>query len=107
MKDEKIFEKNSNSCFRNTGLLEYLREQKETDIIIVGLQTEYCIDATVQSGFEHHFQMIVPAYANTTVDNQYMSGEESYHYYNEFMWDGRYAKCISMDEILELMASYK
>lgn len=107
LKDEKIFDKNSNSCFRNTGLLEYLREQKETDIIIVGLQTEYCIDATVQSGFEHHFQMIVPAYANTTVDNQYMSGEESYHYYNEFMWDGRYAKCISMDEILELMASYK
>lgn len=51
--------------------------------------------------------MIVPTYANTTVDNQYMSGEESYHYYNEFMWDGRYAKCISMDEILELMASYK
>lgn len=37
LKDEKIFEKNSNSCFQNTGLLEYLREQKVTDIIIVGL----------------------------------------------------------------------
>lgn len=28
LNDEKRFEKNCNSCFLNTGLLEYLREQK-------------------------------------------------------------------------------
>lgn len=105
IKDEKIYEKNCNSCFRNTGLLEYLKEQKETEIIVAGLQTDYCIDATVKAGLEHHFQMIVPAYANTTVDNKYMSGEETYYYYNKFMWYGRYAKCISMEAILGLMTS--
>ena len=30
--------------------------------------------------------MIVPAYANSTLDNEYMTGEQSYHYYNEFLW---------------------
>jgi Amidases related to nicotinamidase len=45
--------KNVNSAFRDTGLLDYLHEKEEDTIIIVGLQTDYCIDATVKCGFEH------------------------------------------------------
>ena len=40
MKQEKVFVKNVNSSFRGTGLLEYLRQKGEKDIIIVGLQTD-------------------------------------------------------------------
>lgn len=98
--EEKIFDKNVNSAFKGTGLLEYLIDKGEKDIIIVGLQTDYCIDATIKCGFEHGFNIIVPAYANTTVDNKFMSAEKSYKYYNEFMWNGRYAKCISLDETI-------
>lgn len=47
--------------------------------------------------------MIVPANANSTVDNQYMTAEQSYHYYNEFMWNKRYAECIPFEKTLELM----
>ena len=70
---------------------------------IVGLQTDYCIDATVKCGFEHGLKMIVPANTNSTFDNAYMTAEKSYRYYNEFMWNGRYAECISFDKTLELM----
>jgi nicotinamidase-related amidase len=101
--DEKIFDKKVNSAFKDTGLLEYLVDKKEKDIIIVGLQTDYCIDATIKCGFEHGFNIIVPAYANTTVNNDFMSAEQSYHYYNEFMWNGRYAECISLDETIKRM----
>ena len=101
--DEKIFDKNVNSSFKETGLLEYLRKKEETTIIIVGLQTDYCIDATIKAGFEHGFRMIVPANTNSTFDNPYMSAEQTYRYYNEFMWNKRYAECISFDEALELM----
>jgi nicotinamidase-related amidase len=100
-KEEKIFDKHVNSAFKESGLLEYLKSKKEKDIIIVGLQTDYCIDATIKCGFEHGFNMIVPAYANTTVDNKFISAEQTYKYYNEFMWQGRYAECISLDEILK------
>ena len=99
---ELIFDKNVNSAFKDTGLLEYLRQKEENTIIIVGLQTDYCIDATIKSGFEHGFKMIVPANANSTVDNQYMTAEQSYHYYNEFMWNKRYAECIPFEKTLEL-----
>ena len=100
---ELIFDKNVNSAFKDTGLLEYLRQKEENTIIIVGLQTDYCIDATIKSGFEHGFKMIVPANANSTVDNQYMTAEQRYPFYNEFMWNKRYAECIPFEKTLELM----
>lgn len=102
---ERIFDKKVNSAFKGTGLLEYLINKGEKDIIIAGLQTDYCIDATIKCGFEHGFNIIVPAYANTTVNNKFMSSEQSYRYYNEFIWNGRYAKCISIDETIIKMNS--
>ncbi|MCC0658115.1 MULTISPECIES: cysteine hydrolase family protein [unclassified Clostridioides] len=101
--EEKIFDKEVNSAFKGTGLLEYLKSTSEKNIIIAGLQTDYCIDATIKCGFEHGFNIIVPAYANTTVDNSFMSAEQSYKYYNEFIWNERYAECISVDETLRRM----
>ncbi len=47
--NERIFDKNVNSAFRNTGLLEYLKDKNETTIMIVGLQTDFCIDATINA----------------------------------------------------------
>lgn len=101
--NELIFDKTVNSAFRGTGLLEYLKQKEETEIIIVGLQTDYCIDATIKAGFEHGFKMIVPANTNSTFDNKYMSAEQIYSYYNDFMWNKRYAECISFGKALELM----
>lgn len=98
---EKIFDKNVNSPFRQSGLLEYLKAKHELELIIVGLQTDYCIDATIKCGFEHGFHITVPAYANTTVDNPYLKASASYHYYNEFLLPNRYATCISVDETIQ------
>ena len=103
MEQEKVFVKNVNSSFRGTGLLEYLIEKGKKDIIVVGLQTDKCIDATIKCGFEHGFNMIVPSYANSTVDNEFFSGEQSYKYYNEFMWNDRYAKCISINTVFNML----
>lgn len=101
--EEKIFDKEVNSAFKGTGLLEYLIGKGEKDIIIVGLQTDYCIDATIKCGFEHGFNIIVPANTNTTVNNRFMSSEQSYKYYNELIWNGRYAECISLEESIKRM----
>ena len=102
--NELVLDKTVNSAFRDTGLAEYLRQKHIATIVVVGLQTDYCIDATVKAGFEHGFKMIVPAYSNSTFDNPYMTAEQTYKYYNEYMWSGRYAECISFDKTLELMS---
>lgn len=99
--DEKIFIKNVNSAFKDTGLVEYLVKNNEQDIIVVGLQTDKCINAIIISGFEHGFNMIVPAFANSTVDNNYMTSKKNYQYYNEFIWSEHYAEYISIEGIIK------
>lgn len=100
---EKIYDKTVNSPFKETDLLEYLMEKGEDTIMAVGLQTDYCMDATIKCGFEHGFHMIVPEYTNSTVDNEFMTAEQTYRYYNEFMWNRRYAKCVSLEEALKMV----
>ena len=100
---ERIFDKFVNSPFKESGLLAYLKGKDEDTIIAVGLQTDYCMDATVKCGFEHGFRMIVPEHTNSTFDNAFMTAEQTYRYYNEFMWKGRYAECVSFEEALALL----
>ena len=100
---ERMFDKTVNSPFRGTGLTEYLRSCGTDSLMITGLQTEYCIDAAVKCGFEHGFRIFVPAYANTTCDNAYLTGEQTYRYYNEMIWPRRYAKCIPSAEAAALL----
>lgn len=101
--NERIFDKTVNSAFKDTGLVEYLKEKGENTIIIVGLQTEYCIDATIKAGFERGFKIIVPANCNSTFDNEFMSAEQTYNYYNNFIWNKRYADCISFEKTVEML----
>lgn len=106
LEEERIFDKTVNSALHeSTGLAEYLAKKRETKIMIVGLQTNFCIDATIQSGFYLGYEMIVPAYANSTFDNDYMTKDVCYHYYNDFLWNGRYARCVSMEEAVEMLVS--
>ena len=63
----------------------------------------YGNDATNKCGFEHDFRMIVSENAKFTFDNACMIEEQSYKYYNDFMWKGRYAECISVEETIEKM----
>ncbi len=98
---ESIFEKQYNSAFHKTGLREYL-ESKETDtIILVGLQTEYCIDATCKSAFDYGYKVIIPEETNSTFDNEYLSGEKLYEFYNYKIWNKRFADVLSTDEVIK------
>ncbi len=103
LEGEKIIDKTVNSPFGDTGLLEYLDSYDEETLIVAGLQTDYCIDAAVKCGFEYGFEMIVPVSANSTFDNAFMSAEDTCRYYNEFIWNNRYARCLSLEETLEIM----
>ena len=107
-KGEKIFDKNVNSAFHDsTGLVKYLESKNIKNIIAVGLQTDYCVDATIKSGFEKGFKMIVPEHCNSTRDNPYMDAKTTYDFYNRNMWPGRYATCVSIEETLKLIREYK
>ena len=102
--DERRFEKNVNSAFHPmTGLTEYLQSRGEKDVMAIGVSTDYCMDATIKSGFEKGFHIYVPSYTNSTYDNPYFDKETAYRYYNEFMWGTRYAKIITVEQAIQLL----
>jgi nicotinamidase-related amidase len=71
--------------------------------MVVGLQTNFCIDATVKSAFERGYKVYIPAGTNSTFDNDYMDSETTYKYYNDMMWPERFANCIFLEEAIKLL----
>lgn len=101
---ERIFDKTVNSALHSsTGLADYLAGKGQRQIMVVGLQTNFCIDATVRSGFDLGCEILVPEYANSTFDNDYMDRDVCYHYYNDYIWPQRYARCVTMEEAVNTL----
>lgn len=98
--DDKIFEKQYNSAFRKTGLREYLNQIGAKNIILCGMQTEYCLDATCKVAFEYEYEVTIPQSTTTTFDNAFASGKDLTEYYENQIWNNRYAKVASMNQVL-------
>ena len=97
---EKIVRKRFNSAFRKTDLRDYLEERGIGTLILTGLQTEYCVDATCKVAFEHGFDVVLPEMTNTTYDNGELGAEEIYDLYNRRILDGRFGAVRSMADTL-------
>ena len=100
---EKVFIKTINSCFGNKDFKEYMEQLDDKRVMIIGLQTNYCIDATVKSAFERGFEVIIPEGTNSTFDNDYMTGETTVKYYNEDVWE-EIVESVTMEEAIEMMS---
>jgi nicotinamidase-related amidase len=56
---EKVIIKNYPNSFRETGLLEYLQEKDITELVICGMMTDVCVDATVRAAMDLGFNTTV------------------------------------------------
>ena len=104
---EKIFVKTINTCFGNKDFSEYLKQRNDKELMVVGLQTDFCIDATIKSAFERGYKVYVPQGTNSTFDNDYMEAKKAIKYFNKWIWNGTFAECISMSKALEMLESSK
>lgn len=102
-KGEYIVEKTYNSAFHKTDLREYLNSKNIDTVILTGMQTEYCIDATLKSAFDYEYEIIIPEETNTTFDNEYMTGGNLYEFYNYKIWNKRFAKVMPVEDVIKLM----
>jgi nicotinamidase-related amidase len=100
MEGEKIFDKRFSSAFKNTGLDEYLRGRGIKTLVVCGMQTEYCIDATIKSAFERDYVVFMPEGGSTTYDNRLAPGDKLVAFYEKAIWNGRFADVIPLDEAL-------
>ncbi len=52
---EAVIEKNYPNSFRETPLLDVLKKEGVTRLVIAGMMTHMCVDATTRAAFDHGF----------------------------------------------------
>lgn len=103
MEGEKVIVKQEVNSFLNTGLLEYLRDNKVKRLVLCGMQTHMCLEAATRAASDFGFECIVIADACATKDLKFgdrMIKAEDVHYstlatfrpYAEVMDAGDYLK---------------
>lgn len=102
---EKVFEKRCNSAFRGTGLREYLDKAGAKNLILCGMQTEYCFDVSCKVAFEYEYTVTVSKGTVTTFDNAFASGKDLTEYYEDQIWNNRYARVIPAEQVLSEIRS--
>ena len=68
---EPVIEKYFPSCFRDTSLLEQLKNQKIKELVICGAMSHMCIDTSVRAAFDLGFSCTVIEDACATRDLQF------------------------------------
>ncbi len=65
---EKVIDKNFPNSFRDTDLLDHLRTEGITDLVVCGMMTQMCVDATVRAAKDFGFSCTVIGDACATKD---------------------------------------
>ncbi|WP_414049094.1 cysteine hydrolase family protein [Macrococcus animalis] len=101
--NEPVIIKHTPNSFFNTNLEEKLKQAGVTDLVIVGMMTHMCIDATVRSAMEHGYKVKLANDACATTDlpigNTTVAAEDVH---NAFMaaLNGMYAEVVDTKNII-------
>jgi nicotinamidase-related amidase len=68
MENEKIIVKHFPNSFKDTELLDYLKGKNITDLVVCGMMTHMCIDATVRAAKDFGFNITLIGDACATRD---------------------------------------
>ncbi|MBG9813731.1 isochorismatase [Bacillus endophyticus] len=108
LEHETIITKHTPSSFLNTELEIKLREKRVTNLVILGMMTHMCIDATVRTAVELGFETTLIEDACATKDLSYQDKVvpvEQVHYAFVSALNGMYANVISTEDFLKQEAN--
>ncbi|MFC7061018.1 cysteine hydrolase family protein [Halobacillus seohaensis] len=104
IEQESLIIKHTPNSFFKTELENKLRENGVTKLVIVGMMTHMCIDATVRSAVELGFETTLIEDACATMDLSYQDKvvpAEQVHYSFVSALNGMYANVISAGDFLK------
>lgn len=103
---EAVIRKRYPNAFRDTNLLELLRTDEVSRLVICGMMTHMCIDATTRAACDYEFACIVAADACATRDLTF-AGETvpAAMVQRAFLaaLDGTFGRVLNADEIVPLI----
>ncbi len=71
LEQEKVIIKHYPNSFRETELLDYLRNENVKDLVICGMMTHMCVDATTRAAKDYGFNIVLIGDACATKDQEY------------------------------------
>ena len=103
MPGEKVFTKNEANSFNGTGLHEWLQEQGIQKLVLAGMQTHMCLEATTRAAYDLGYDCTVIEDASTTRDLKYedvIVKAKDVHASTLSTLKGSYAKIMTADEYI-------
>jgi len=102
---EQVFRKTVNSAFIGTGLEQCLRDSNISQLVIIGLTTDYCVSASTRMASAPGFEVTLisdatAAFGRIGYDGIHYSGDEI-HRVNLVSLDGESCRVRSTAEILD------
>lgn len=100
---EQMYEKNYPNSFRNTPLQKHLRQKGIQKLVVCGMMTHMCVEATLRAAYDLGFECLVAQDACATKTLSF--GEESIparqvHLAFLAALKGTYAQVMTVDEII-------
>lgn len=107
---EKVITKEEVNSFQKTDLLEYLTSHKISRLVIIGMQTQMCVEAAVRGGHDYGFECVVISDACATRDVKFndrtVKAEDVQTTILATISDGRYGKVTDLKVFKENMDKY-
>lgn len=103
LETEKIISKNSVNSFKDTDLLDYLKENKVKRLVICGMMTNMCVEAAVRAASDYGLEVIVVHDACTTRSLKFKDKDisaDAVHCSTLASLSGYYAKVIDTKTFL-------
>ncbi|MHB9142134.1 MAG: cysteine hydrolase family protein [Paludibacter sp.] len=107
---EKVITKTEVNSFKGTDLLEYLKKNDISRLIIIGMQTQMCVEAAVRAGHDLGFECVLIQDACATRDLKFadkvVKAEDVQTGTLATFIDGGYAKVIDFAKFKENIDKY-
>ncbi len=104
VKGEKVITKNEANAFSGTDLLEFLKENGIENLVILGMQTQMCMEAATRAAHDYGFNCTVVGDACATRDLKYdniVIKSSDVHYATLSALSGTYAHIVTTKDFLK------
>jgi len=110
LRNEKVITKTEVNSFLGTDLLEYLKKNKINRLVIIGMQTQMCLEGAVRAAHDYGFECIVVQDACATRDLKFgdktVKAEDVQTAVLSTLSEGGYAKVIDLKNFKGNMSKY-
>lgn len=80
--DDLRLRKTTCDSFRRTGLQSLLQARGVDQLVVCGLQSEFCVDSTVRGALAHGYPVVLVADGHSTMDNGVLSAAQISAHHN-------------------------